>query len=112
MLPLLSSHLGPLNNLVRNATHRRTVHTETALRNAIFKLIQERDAAFLIVNVDAHSLGCNFWVSLELSSKGVVVGCEEAEGANVRGDVVQDGLGDSHTVVGAGTATQFVEDDK
>lgn len=88
------------------------MHTETALRNAIFELIQEGDAAFLIVNVDAHTLWCDFRMSLELGSKGVVVGREEAESADVRGHVVQHGLGDGHTVVGAGTAAQFVKDDK
>lgn len=48
----------------------------------------------------------------KLRRETVVVRGEEADAADVRGDVMEDGLGDGDAVVGAGAAAEFVEDDE
>ena len=42
----------------------------------------------------------------------MVVRGEEADTADMRGDMMEDRLRDGHTIVGACTAAEFVEDDK
>ena len=48
----------------------------------------------------------------ELRRQAAVVRHEEAEAADVRGDVVQDGFGDGETVVGGSAAAELVENDE
>ena len=48
----------------------------------------------------------------ELGGEGVVMGCEETCAANVRCDVMEDGLCDCHTIIRTCTAAKLVEDDK
>jgi hypothetical protein len=108
MLPLPSRHLRPINHFGRNPTHSRAVHTETALRNAIFKFIQECDLAIIIVDMDLHPLGRDLGMARKLGGQGMVVRCEETCAADVGGDVVEDGLGDGDAVIGGSPAAELV----
>ena len=49
--------------------------------------------------MDGHAAGCDFGVPSELGGEGMVVCGEETDAADVRGDVVEDGLGYCYTVV-------------
>ena len=66
--------------------------------------------AVVVVNVDLHAFWRDLGVARELGGQGVVVRCEEACAADVRGDVVEDGLRDSDAIVGRGAAAELVED--
>ena len=81
------------------------MHAEGSLRDAVLKLIEERHAAVLVVDVDLHALRGYLGVAGELGGEGVVVCGEEASAADVRGDVVQDGLSDGN----AGREVMLVE---
>ena len=88
------------------------MHAETAVGDAVLELVQERDAALVVVDLDLHAAVADLRVGGKLLGEGVVVRGEVADAADVRGDVVQHGLGDGHAVVGAGPAAELVEDDE
>lgn len=88
------------------------MHAEAALGHAVLELVQERDAAGGGVDVDLHASVPYFRMRGELLGEGVVMGGEEADAADVRGDVMKDGLGDGNAVVGGCAAPELVEDDE
>lgn len=75
------------------------MHAETALRHAVLEFVQEGDAARGVVDVDLHAAVADLGMGGEFLGEGVVVRGEEADAADVGGDVVQDGLGDCDAVI-------------
>jgi len=112
MFPFPSRDFGSVNDLGGDATHSGAMHAETAFCDTVFKFVEESDLAVVVVDVDLHSFGRDLRVPSELGSEGVVVGCEEAGAANVRCDVVEDGLCNGDAIVGTCSAPKFVEDDE
>ena len=112
MFPLAGSFVRARDDFRRNAAHRGAVHPEAALGEAVFESVQEGDGAGVVIDDNLHPLGGDFGVAGELRRQAAVVGREEAEAADVRGDVVQDCFGDGNTVVGGCAAAEFVEDDE
>ena len=80
------------------------MHAKRALGDAVFELVEKGDAPLRGVDVDLHAFVADFGVVGELGGEGVVVGCEEADAADVGGDVVEDCLGNCYAVVGACSA--------
>lgn len=99
VFPLLGCNLGPLDDSVGDATHGSTVHAEGALGNAILELVQEGYLAVLVVHVDLHAPSSDLRVVLEFCGERVVVCSEEAYAANVRCDMVEDGLCNRNAIV-------------
>lgn len=62
--------------------------------------------------MDAHAAITDFRMRREFGGEGMVVGSEEADAADVSGDVVEDGLGDSYAIVAACAAAELVKDDE
>lgn len=88
------------------------MHTETALRNAIFQSVQRCDLAVCVIDEDAHALVVDGGVVLEFLGETVVVGCEEADAADVTCYMVENSFGHSHAIVGACAAAELVKDNK
>jgi hypothetical protein len=88
------------------------MHAETTLCDAVLEFVEKGDLTVVVVDVDLHSLGCDFRVTSELGGEGVVVGCKEAGAADVCCDVMEDGLCDCDAIVRTCATSEFVEDDK
>ena len=112
MLKLASSLLGTVHDAIGNAAHARTVHAKTAVGHAILESVQIIDAASGVVDVNLHAAGTHLRVAGEFRCERVVMRRKEANATDMGGDVVEHSLGDGETVVGAGAAAEFVEDDE
>ena len=99
VLPLTSSCLGILDDLLRNTAHGCTVHTETTFGDTFFELVQESNRLRVFINVDAHALVDHFRVRFELLSQRAVVSRKEADTADAGADIMKDGLRDCNTVI-------------
>ncbi len=64
------------------------MHAKGPFRDAVLEFVQEGDAFGEVVNLDLHALVGDFRVVVELGGEGVVVGGEEADAADVGGDMV------------------------
>ena len=111
MLPRPRRLLRPRDDPIGDPAHGRAVHAERTLGDAVLELEEKGDAAPGPVDVDPHAPVPDLGVVREFFGQRVVVRGEEADAADVRGDVMQHRLRDRHAVVAARAAAEFVEDD-
>ena len=88
------------------------MHPETPLRDARLQFVQKRDPTLPLIDVDLHPAVHDFRMAAEFLGERMVVRGEEADAADVRGDMVQHRLGDRDAVVAARAAAELVEDDE